>query len=102
MKTVYVSVGNSDDNLTQQEWAAFLVMVSYQIRRWGGRTHGVWYSEPVSQYQNACWCFEIINDWSEEELKKALKNLAREYRQDSIAWAEVAVTHFLEPTHEPE
>lgn len=100
MKTIYVSASNSDDKLTQREWAAFLVQVSAETRRWGGRIHGVWFSAPVSQHQNACWCFDVLNEWAEEQHKKALKNLAREYRQDSITWAEVAVTHLLEPAGE--
>ena len=100
MKTIYVSIGNSDDKLTQREWAEFCIKVEREVYRWGGRVYGAWQSAPVSEYQNACWCFDVLNEWAEEQHKKALKNLAREYHQDSIAWAEVTTTQFLEPAGE--
>lgn len=100
MKTVYVSIGNSDDKLTQDEWAAFLIEVERAVRRWGGWIHGVWYSAPVSSWQNACFCFEIHNEWAEERQVQELRGIARKYRQDSIAWAEVGTMRFLEPADE--
>lgn len=96
IQTVYVSIGNSDDRLTQAEWSEFYVTTTLAIRTATGFTqmHGQWVSEPASAWQNACWCFEIEEDmaWF---LKKDLASLAQQYRQDSIAWADVRMTLFL-------
>lgn len=96
MITVYISIGNSDDKLTQQEWATFYRSVNLTIREYLTVVHGQWVSEPASAWQNACWCIEII-DRHAEELKSRLRECAAQYRQDSIAWAEVAITKFLIP-----
>lgn len=95
IQTVYVSIGNSDDKLTQQEWARFVSSVSITIRSTREVVvHGQWLSEPASAWQNACWCFEVREDlkWS---LTEALRDVAKAFRQDSIAWAEVRHTLFL-------
>jgi len=95
---VYVSVGNSDDKLTQREWANFLgsmwqlVHTDVEIK-----IHGEWFSSPTSAFQNACWCLELPDDYSVRRIRAALQRLASTYRQDSIAWAEVPSTEFLGP-----
>lgn len=96
MLTVYISIGNSDDKLTQQEWAAFAATVRGDVRRAASRVHGEWVSLPWSPWQNSCWCIEV--DRAEvEQLQAALRNAAAMFRQDSIAWAE-AQTTFIGPT----
>ena len=87
MITVYVSISNSDDKLTQAEWADYYAYVSITLRSClGVNIHGQWVSEPACAWQNACWCIEIPED-STEPLRVALKAIAALYRQDSIAWA---------------
>lgn len=93
MITVYISIGNSDDKLSQAEWAAYYRDVNLAIRNWIGDVHGQWVSEPASAWQNACWCVEVGE--GRDGLRDALADLARKYRQDSIAWAEAPVTEFL-------
>jgi hypothetical protein len=97
--TAYISIGNSDDKLSQREWAAFIQQVNGLVQRvesiYGGKTHGVWASLPYSEYQNACWCIEIEPEVA-KTLKLTLARYAAMFRQDSIAWAE-AVTHFIGP-----
>lgn len=90
----YISIGNSDDKLSQREWHDFYVATSTLIRRVAEPVHGQWVSEPASAWQNACWCIEInpsMADW----LRDRLRELAGHFRQDSIAWAPVAETEFL-------
>ncbi len=93
--TVYVSIGNSDDKLSQAEWHRFFVETGFRIRRaveaGGGQVHGQWVSEPASAWQNACWC-AVLNPDSAEQLKMSLAHLAADFRQDSIAWAEAETT----------
>lgn len=93
--TVYVSIGNSDDKLTQARWSAFHERVTLACRNYARQVFGQWLSAPASEYQNACIAFAIEADevsW----LKKELASVAESYEQDSIAWAE-AVTEFIGP-----
>lgn len=92
---VYVSIGNSDDKLTQREWATFWEFTCAAVHRWAAQVHGEWLSAPADPYQNACWCIEIDDETAELTLKPELIHLAGEFRQDSIAWAPAPDTHFL-------
>jgi hypothetical protein len=90
---VYVSIGNSDDKLTQREWSMFCLAVDEALSL--TPKHGVWFSAQDSAYQNACWCFDVDNDGKYAAmLKSRLAKIAAEFRQDSITWA-VADTQFL-------
>jgi len=91
MRTVYVSIGNSDDKLTQQRWHSYCVDVGLTITRYSKQFHGIWFSESSSPWQNACWCIE---PWPHmvEQFKQSLSILAEKYQQDSIAWAEAETT----------
>lgn len=101
MPTIYVSIGNSDDKLTQAEWSRFYEEVGRAIfgvlKYEGARIHGTWVSLPHEPWQNACWCFDAHEELADkvEELRARLGQLARQYRQDSIAWAEAPKTEFL-------
>ena len=87
MKTVYVSIGNSDDRLRQTDWAEFcLEFKSIMIRF--GKLHGDWYSATSARWQNMCICVDI-EDNLVDSLKSLLEGLKKKFRQDSIAWAEV-------------
>lgn len=92
--TVYVSIGNSDDKLTQKEWSEFYSNVDASVRDSATCVYGAWLSSPESRWQNACWCFEVLKV-DEDALKSKLVEAAHNYRQDSIAWAEAPETEFL-------
>ena len=96
LKTVYISIGNSDDKLTQVEWAAFQMLAMSTVGIAAEQVHGRWYSSPSAKFQNACICAEIDEE-NVEYLRESLADLAYRYRQDSIAWAEVPVTEFIVP-----
>lgn len=91
--TVYVSIGNSDDKLSQREWSEFYEETDDLVGFAAAKVHGRWTSAPTDAYQNACWCVELDLD-DAENLRKDLPGLAYRYRQDSIAWA-VATTDFI-------
>lgn len=91
---VYVSIGNSDDRLSQREWALYQIDLQQLLHDAGGLFHGEWYSNPNSIFQNACICMEIA-DAATPPLKIKLVMLAKKYRQDSIAWAIAPTTEFL-------
>lgn len=96
IKSVFICIGNSDDKLTQREWACFQLDLRMVVQEHADVRHGDWHSFPDSIYQNACWCIEI----REEEipgLKAGLSKLAGFYRQGSIAYNECTDTEFIEP-----
>jgi hypothetical protein len=105
--TVYITIGNSDDKLSQVEWYKFAADVDRAfndaVKFEGARAHGRWYSLPNEPWQNACWCAEWDDglDHIVRLFKHRLAGLARDYRQDSIAWAE-ATTEFIGPSGETE
>jgi hypothetical protein len=97
---VYVSIGNSDDKLTQAEWHRYYVAVNLTIRRAAeasdATVHGAWVSEPASSWQNACWALQLPADAvAVEHLRMRLAELAADFRQDSIAWAVAPNTEFI-------
>jgi hypothetical protein len=101
MKTIFISIGNSDDKLSQADWSSYVLDVDRafeaSVRYEGARVHGRWYSRPDEPWQNACWCAEWHDDLAEvvDALRRKLATIARTYRHDSIAWAE-AQTTFIE------
>lgn len=108
MSTVYVSIGNSDDKLPQKRWKEFqkdlekLVQDLFFLEEL--KVYGIWHSSPVSQFQNMCLAVGELTEETSEALKASLAILAKEYDQDSIAWAEVLATEFVRPAqiHNPE
>lgn len=101
MTTVYVSIGNSDDKLSQRQWARFVGKVDQSARHYMPVVHGFWLSASDSPWQNACWCAEVDDDvrWSLAERltewQAELRMLAREFGQDSIKWDVVDKPEFL-------
>lgn len=97
---VYVSIGNSDDKLTQQEWSEFVSAVEDMLYDAPDlpvmRRHGAWVSRSDAPWQNACWCVEFAAEADALAVRRELRRCAADYRQDSIAWA-VAETEFLTP-----
>jgi hypothetical protein len=94
MITVYVSVGNSDDKLSQEQWSGFVQQVRIALSQRARETHGEWYSLPDQPYQNACFCV-VFADADVPLVKQELTKLREAWGQDSAAWAEVRVTQFI-------
>lgn len=89
--TAYVTIGNSDDKLSQAAWSAFCDDVTFAVTdcaRHGGKIHAACFSMPSVPWQNAVWALEAEND-AADKLRIRLRRLAHRYRQDSIAWAQV-------------
>lgn len=103
MITVYVSIGNSDDKLSQAAWSAFCDDVAYAVNsaaQHGGRMHAACFSSPTVPWQNAVWCVEL-DDAGAGALRTQLRRLAHRYRQDAIAWAPVDQVEMLPPLAYP-
>ncbi len=111
---VYIGIGNSDDKLSQVQWARFVQATRDAIRRFcaagladddgeppesgGPQMVGDWLSHADSPWQNACIAFTVPNDTDPDlvrELKETLGRLAYRFQQDGIAWAHAAQTGYL-------
>jgi hypothetical protein len=90
---VYISIGNSDDRLTQQQWSEFWIDMAAEVVS-VGHTHGAWFSNPVGAFQNACWCVEFTSAEEAEGAKAIAGEIGRKYQQDAVAWAVVDHTEF--------
>lgn len=58
-----IQIGNSDDRLSQNDWAGFVREVrTLLIEEWRDRSqvHGEWFSLPDQQWQNANWSVEVL------------------------------------------
>lgn len=86
MTAVYVSIGNSDGKLSHAEWAAFYRAADELLTETvATQVYGRWHSLPATPYVNACWAVEIP-DVHIEVFKGVLAELARAFRQESIAY----------------
>jgi hypothetical protein len=94
LRTIYVSIGNSDDKLSQSLWASYTLHVMEAVRLMARQVYGEWYSLPSSIYQNACVGFRLEAE-RVIALQGKLTELRERYGQDSLAWAEVEGTVML-------
>jgi hypothetical protein len=91
--TVCVLIGNSDNKLTQGEWSDFVQETKLTITQSvSGPFDGVpWFftggTAYDAPYQAACLVFQIRSciDSKVEKLKNRLSQVAKNYRQESIA-----------------
>jgi hypothetical protein len=94
--TVYISIGNSDDRLTQAQWSDFVAEARDEVRQHAAEVHGDWLSASDSRYQNACWCAVIPADGvAEASLRRRMAALRKRFGQDSAAWAVAPGTEFI-------
>ena len=91
---VYLSIGNSDDKLTQKEWAQFITRTRADVVSLASQVHGQWLSSSDLMWQNACWCLEFTSKTDLKVAREAMITIRRYYRQDSAAWA-IAETEFI-------
>lgn len=92
LTTVYASIGNSDDKLSQSSWSNYLHSFRECMAKFAVQVYGDWTSEPSSSYQNACIAIATETPLT---LKAALTLLREGYEQDSVAWAVVGETEFI-------
>ncbi|MCU1687848.1 MAG: hypothetical protein JWQ81_8587 [Amycolatopsis sp.] len=92
--TVYVSIGNSDDKLTQRSWYDFVRDYRRAMHSHAKQVYGEWYSASDSEYQNACMAVAVPADWV-GALRCQLTKMRTYYDQDSVAWAVVAETELI-------
>lgn len=82
--TVSIQIGNSDNKLTQQEWADYCTHVHRTINDTCTTIHYNGGSNWNAPWQNACWVAEIPTN-KLPTLKQQLTHTRTTYHQDSIA-----------------
>lgn len=88
MKTVTLQIGNSDDKLTQLEWASFIGRVKDLLDDTPTVTvHFFGCSHGAECWQNACWVFVIDSKYIPQTTRE-ITVLRDRYKQDSAAWTE--------------
>lgn len=87
MKTIVIGIGNSDDKLTQVEWADFVIEIKNCINAFCGTIHFFGGSATWGYFQNVTWIVECHEDFL-KEFAKELSSIRSEFKQDSIAWIE--------------
>jgi hypothetical protein len=91
--TIVIQIGNTDDKLTQREWAAYVLMVKDTILRHCIQVHFFGGSQNYELWQNVAWVIEIAED-KKNPLIKALTEDRKVFRQDSVALTH-GITEFI-------
>lgn len=91
--TGIVQIGNSDNKLTQQEWAAFVETTNTYVKCCSKTIHFSGGSPSHEAWQNHCWVVELKNN-DVANLKHFLNQVRIQYRQDSIAFT-IGETQFI-------
>lgn len=79
-----IQIGNSDNKLTQQEWAEYVAAVHAATTTDGIETHFFASSEGCKPWQNACWVV-AIRETEVESMMQAVTKIRKQYRQESVA-----------------
>ena len=87
MKTIVIAIGNSDDKLTQKDWARYCLEIEIFVQRYAVHTFAQCYALPNQQYQNAVFIFAAPDD-TLTYMKSRLAIIADHFQQDSIAWVD--------------
>lgn len=87
MRTVCIQIGNSDNKLSQKQWADFCTDVYKNINL---VCNEIFFSAPSvgwADWQNAAFIFSIDEEFI-SELKTQIEHIRKGYLQDSVAWLE--------------
>ncbi len=91
--TVSVQIGNSDNKLTQREWAHYCAAISEVMRESSRVIFFNGGSDWDAPWQNACWVASVDAE-KMQELKQQLRQVRESFRQDSVAIV-CGPTHFI-------
>lgn len=87
MKTITIQIGNSDDKLTQKEWAQFVDAVHMSISNRCEEMHFSGGSSNNAIWQNFAWVF-TCQEKHIDTLKSRISAVGGTFKQDSVAWTE--------------
>lgn len=87
MTTVTIQIGNSDDKLSQADWAMYVKEVQRAINYYCPDVHFFGGSPNWERWQNVAW----VTNANKDELTRLslrLSEIKEKYRQTSIAWTQ--------------
>jgi hypothetical protein len=84
METIIIQIGNSDNKLSQRDWANFISVIRSLVGRHCGQVHFDGGPRFDSIYQNFCVIAEIYTR-DKENITKDLSTVRKAFNQDSIA-----------------
>lgn len=93
MKTITIQIGNSDNKLSQAEWAHYAQAVKLIVFNFARKIHFSGGSATWEPWQNIAWVIIPLND-DLQEFKEALIIVRQNFNQESMAFA-VGETIFL-------
>lgn len=80
---VSIQAGNSDNKLTQQQWAAFVASLNQAIAAHETARHFFGGSITWAEWQNVCWVVEVEAE-ELDDLRRQLAQMRAVYQQDSV------------------
>lgn len=81
--TICIQIGNTDNKLTQQEWADFVRQIDAILDAYETARHFFGGSPTYARWQNVCWVCEIASGQFDDLIQDI--RIHREfYRQDSV------------------
>lgn len=95
MTTQIIQIGNSDDKLSQADWSEFIDALGKLLVTHASEIHFMGYSSPTTRWQTCCVVFNLREGLG-ASLVKELGELARDFRQESIALT-MGQTMFIRP-----
>jgi hypothetical protein len=111
---VYLTAGNSDDRLTQCQWAGLIAEMRELLQpeepgpylpEYEFQVVFEGFAAPHGEWQNACWAVLLPRfpdtDGAVAWLRRQVAALATRYGQDSISWVQADHTDFLAETAPP-
>lgn len=84
MQTVVIQIGNTDNKLTQLEWARYVQDMRMLFPAYIEKIHFFGGSATWEEWQNVCFVV-ICEDIAISEFKRKLTKIRQQYNQDSIA-----------------
>ncbi len=93
MVQVSILIGNTDNQLAQQEWCEFVSETRLHIERFATKEHFFGGPPNYQLEQNVCWVIDVA-DQRLSALKEGLRSIREKFRQDSVALL-VSQTEFV-------
>lgn len=80
---ISIQAGNSDNKLSQQEWARFVASLNMLIESFQTARHFFGGSITWAEWQNVCWVVEVETE-ELDDLKRKLTCCRATFQQDSV------------------
>lgn len=84
MTTVVIQIGNSDNKLTQSEWAHYCAHMGRAVKGSVRQVHFSGGSDWDAPWQNACWVCEVDRE-QVDSLRREVSRCGKNFGQESVA-----------------